>query len=67
MLPPGLPRPFALNGEPSSCGSCFAKYDQPGLALAVMQLNAATAPGKDALTQARPLCVASVSPSVAIP
>jgi hypothetical protein len=46
----GLPRIFALNGEPASYGSYFSKYEQPGLALAVTQLDEAT---KGVLERAR--------------
>jgi hypothetical protein len=48
-LAPGFPRLFALNGEPSSYGSYFSKYDQPGLALAVTQLEQATDPRKSVI------------------
>jgi hypothetical protein len=45
ILPPGkLPRLLALNGEPDSYGSWFAKYDQRGLAMTVGRLDGATDP-----------------------
>jgi hypothetical protein len=52
-LPPGMPRMFALNGEPSTYGSYFAKYEQYGLAMAIGKLDEATTPGTGVLERAR--------------
>jgi hypothetical protein len=52
-LAPSFPRLFALNGEPASYGSYFAKYEQPGLALAVTQLEEATDPRRNVLDRLR--------------
>jgi hypothetical protein len=52
-LPPSMPRMFALNGEPSTYGSYFAKYEQYGLALTIGKLEVATAPGTGVLERAR--------------
>jgi hypothetical protein len=52
-LPPSMPRMFALDGEPSTYGSYFAKYEQHGLALTIGRLEEATAPGTGVLERAR--------------
>jgi hypothetical protein len=52
-LAPGLPRLFALNGEPASYGSYFDKFEQHGLALAVTKLEGATDPGINVLERSR--------------
>jgi hypothetical protein len=44
-LPAGMPRLLAMNGEPASYGSWFAKHDQQGLAVSIGQLEEATRPG----------------------
>jgi hypothetical protein len=44
-LPAGMPRLLAMNGEPASYGSWFAKHEQNGLAIAVGKLEEATRPG----------------------
>jgi hypothetical protein len=48
-----MPRLFALNGEPSTYGSYFAKYEQYGLALTIGKLETATTPGTGVLERAR--------------